>query len=392
MLNKKKEFQNFFFLMIVILVMTSQTLIQTLSTPSSNPLIVMMDDTLEEKTTLKTIQKYHNNLRVVKYQSIEFVLETLRSIGSIFYIGHGSRSGIFHKNKEITYDQLSQVRSSHIFFLSCHSPSLNSIEKVDAVEAGIFASVIIAYQRNQTSMISKLICDVNKRQEEVNLKKSAGMFLSPIDLDISVKYSWIIPIGVSISADINLLALALHMIIVGPIAYLTGGTPFEQVWNIVGIILDLVSISSDPLVLLAWAIIKAIIQVGATAIFSSGWAGYWLTPTGIVMASATYALLSLGILSAVTNIIKLAISYLVAPILSVIGLSWAKKGVISKLNSYLNPITRKVASALGAKAYKPLKAYFDSKWIWTLIIGALEYYIDRIAREVAPNAEIHYKI
>lgn len=175
--NKKKGIRNALFLIFVTTVMVNTTVIWSLSTPSMTPLIVMMGESPEEKATQKTIQKYHPGVKVVNYRSIAFNIEIFRSLGPVFYIGHGNEEGIQYKDEELSYEQLSQVGSPQVYFLSCQSPSLNSIKQMDAIHAGIFAAMIISLQKNQTSMIPTLIKDSIKRQNELGLGKAQPMFL-----------------------------------------------------------------------------------------------------------------------------------------------------------------------------------------------------------------------
>lgn len=180
----KMKFPSILFFLCVTVLMTSQVPIQALSMPSLHPLIVIMGgDTPEEKVTLETIQKHHGNIKVVKYNSIEFLIEISRSVGDVFYIGHGSNTGIMYKNREVPYDQLSEIRSPLVFFLSCHSPTFESRKKIDAVEAGIFAAAVIAIQNNQNSLIPALVKDYVTRHKEIISGKSQGYFLGDYILD-----------------------------------------------------------------------------------------------------------------------------------------------------------------------------------------------------------------
>ena len=179
--NKKNRIRNVLFLIFATSVMLNTTVIFSLSTPSVTPLIIMMGDSPEENATQKTIQKYHRGVKVVEYRSIEFNIEILRSFGPVFYIGHGNEEGIQYKDEELSYEQLAQVGSPQVYFLSCQSPSLNSIKQMDAIQAGIFAAMIISLQRNQTSMFSTLIKDSIKRQNDLALGKAQPMFLRLIE-------------------------------------------------------------------------------------------------------------------------------------------------------------------------------------------------------------------
>jgi len=136
-----------------------------------------MGDSTAEKTALGTIQKYHDDIKVVKYQSIEFAVEISRSLGQVFYIGHGSESGISTGAKEISYEKLSEIPSRNVYFLSCSSPTFGSKSDIDAVEAGIYASAVIALQTSQESTFSLFVEDIFTRQNELRSRNSPAMFL-----------------------------------------------------------------------------------------------------------------------------------------------------------------------------------------------------------------------
>ncbi len=175
--NKQVVLRNVLFVLCVVTVMTCQTLVQAISTPSLSPLAIMMGDSTAEKTVLGTIQKYHDDIKVAKYQSLEYAIEISRSIGQVFYIGHGSESGISTGAKEISYEKLSEIPSRNVFFLSCNSPTFYSNSEVDAVEAGIYASAAIAIQRRQESTFSLFVEDIITRQNELRSQNSQAMFL-----------------------------------------------------------------------------------------------------------------------------------------------------------------------------------------------------------------------
>lgn len=174
--NKKVVLRNVLFVLCIVTVMTCQTLVQAISTPSLSPLVIMMGDSTAEKTVVGTIQNYHDDIKVVKYQSLEYAIEISRSIGQVFYIGHGSESGISTGAKETSYEKLSEVPSRNVYFLSCNSPTFHSIGDIDAVEAGIYASAVIAIQRRQESF-SLFVEDMITRQKELRSRNSQAMLL-----------------------------------------------------------------------------------------------------------------------------------------------------------------------------------------------------------------------
>ncbi len=179
-LKRRPTIQQVIFLIVVVTLMTGQSLVQALSSPTSDSLFVMMGNTSEEKETLTTIQEYYSTVKVVKFRSLEFLVEIQRSIGNIFYIGHGSEKGIQYRNTVVTYEELSQTLGSNNIFLSCYSPTFAMEPTVDAVEAGIFAAAVIASQKKDLPIIPTLIENMIVRQTELSAGKSQGKFLAYI--------------------------------------------------------------------------------------------------------------------------------------------------------------------------------------------------------------------
>ncbi|MFX1336616.1 MAG: hypothetical protein ACFFAM_19430, partial [Promethearchaeota archaeon] len=96
-------------------------LVQAYSTPSMTPLIVIMDHSSPEtQATVTELQKEIPAV-TVKYKSIQYSIETLRTHSIIIFVGHGSSKGIQTERDVVGYQDLILNVAPVNIFAACYS-------------------------------------------------------------------------------------------------------------------------------------------------------------------------------------------------------------------------------------------------------------------------------
>ncbi|UCG00366.1 MAG: hypothetical protein JSW11_12025 [Candidatus Heimdallarchaeota archaeon] len=109
-------------LIIVTIVLMAVPFVQAFSSPSMTPLIVNMESTSPEVAV--TISELKNELSAISvhYNSLQYVIESLRTSSIIIFVGHGGSQGIQADERIVDYTQLIENNPAPvIIFAACKS-------------------------------------------------------------------------------------------------------------------------------------------------------------------------------------------------------------------------------------------------------------------------------
>jgi len=112
---------------IFIVLALSFGAIQALSTPVFGTIAVRMSNDKTINTSIAVLESNLDNLKIVDYNTFEFVIEISRIVGPVIWVGHGNPDGIETTDTSISWDDFSRnIRrtAASDYVLSCYSSNL----------------------------------------------------------------------------------------------------------------------------------------------------------------------------------------------------------------------------------------------------------------------------
>ncbi|MHA2225292.1 MAG: hypothetical protein ACXAC8_08820 [Candidatus Hodarchaeales archaeon] len=132
--NRNGYYTKIIQIIIVTIVLLAVPFVQAFTRPSMTPLIVNMDSTSPEVAV--TISELKNEISAISvhYNSLQYVIESLRTSSIIIFVGHGGSQGIQTDEKIVDYTQLIENNpASVIIFAACKSNEAAKLSKTKTV-------------------------------------------------------------------------------------------------------------------------------------------------------------------------------------------------------------------------------------------------------------------
>ncbi|MFX0051795.1 MAG: hypothetical protein ACFFAJ_13405 [Candidatus Hodarchaeota archaeon] len=150
--SRKGYYTKIINVLVVVAVLMAVPFVHAFSTPSMTPVIVNMDHTSPEtQITIAELQKEIPAIKV-NYNSLRYMIETLRTNSIMIFVGHGSSQGIDTKKDIVGYQQLVSKNIAPVnIFAACYSieaTKLNTAKTILGFEGqidGILAANSISY-------------------------------------------------------------------------------------------------------------------------------------------------------------------------------------------------------------------------------------------------------
>lgn len=329
--------------LFLVMLFVSPMVIMPLSTPVMSDMIVVMHHDDAVHTAVRTITDNVHNVRVIEYNSLEYVFTIHRVVGRVVWVSHGSDNGINTNDETIPWEEFSHnihITPNRDIVIACHSANINNFVStadvigidglVDAQLGGLVAAYLLAPSFELLDKAMTHVADLVSGDVEPCL-------LAPFEVTLSLWWDWYVLHG-SIKVRYNILAIFAFAMIA--FCCWVGGS----IWDAVGVILDIFSVSFGN-VLLDWlwpVIIKPALQVILCAAFG--------VMSGVITAvtSTIRALASMMFIQALVAMLTYVVVNVVVPFAESVGWGWLAYPLtvvlIKKLeDAATGPIARNVA-------------------------------------------------
>lgn len=189
--------------MFLVVFLLSPLVIMPLSVPVLSNVVVVMHDDAATSAAVNTITECTQDVKVVKYNSLDYVLTIQRVAGQVVWASHGSEEGILAQHDIIPWQMFSnqiQLTPGRDIVLACHSASLENFVSpgsmvgvdgsIDAILGGLLASYLLQPQDVIMHRVVDHVGDILVGEANVNL----------LDLSLAESTYWLAIFVLSILA------------------------------------------------------------------------------------------------------------------------------------------------------------------------------------------------
>ena len=168
--------------MLLVVFLLSPLVIMPLTVPVLSNVVVVMHDDAATSAVVNTITECTQDVKVVKYNSLEYVLTIQRVAGQVVWTSHGSEEGILAEHDIVPWQIFSkqiQLTPGRDIVLACHSACLENFispgsmvgvdGSIDAVLGGLFASYLLQPQDVIIHRVVDHVGDILVGEVDVNL-------------------------------------------------------------------------------------------------------------------------------------------------------------------------------------------------------------------------------
>jgi len=354
--------------------------------PLPNDVVVVMSDDDSVLKSVEVIEANTQNLMIVEYGSLEYALSIHRITGQVVWVSHGSDDGIIAKDETIPWEEFTHnvdITPRKDIIIACHSANINNFVSttdavgidglIDAELGGLIAACLLT---SSFDIFGKAVTRMN----ELMSGDVEPYLLAPFEVTLSLWWDWLVPHG-EIEVRFNSLAI-FGFVMIAFCCYIGG-----SIWDAVGVILDIFSVSFGN-VLLDWlwpAIIKPALQILLCVLFG--------VMSGVIAAatSAIRALATLMFTQALIAMMTYGIVNILIPFVQTVGAGWLTSLInvvlIKKLEDAANgPIARNIATRVNlGDSFKEAASKIGFGLLGGIVITGVEAVLEWFFYTYAPS-------